>query len=121
MVYIPAYSAPDKTGVMFWSEIAFCLVNTFYAINLHFYIDLVFKKKIKKWGMILIYIPSVLISMQFIISPYTILDYVNYNGQWKLIPAYGDIRFLYCFRLCFNFCFDYSFCFSFISEQGGFY
>jgi len=93
MVYIPAYSAPDKAGVMFWTEIAAWFVNPFYALNFHFYIDLLFKKRIKLWGIILIYTPPVLINILFIISPYSILDYVQYNGQWKLVPAYGNLWF----------------------------
>lgn len=90
MISIPAYSAPDKSGVIFWTEVAAWFVNPFYAVNLHFYIDLIFKKKIILWEMILIYAPSVIINILFLISPYSILDYVQYNGQWKLIPAYGN-------------------------------
>lgn len=93
MVYIPAYASADKTGVMFWTEIAAWFVNPFYAVNLHFYIDLVFKKRLKLWKLLLIYAPPVLINIQFLISPHSILDYVRYNGEWKLIPEYGNFRF----------------------------
>lgn len=90
MISIPAYSAPDKPGVMFWNELAAWFVNPFYAVNLHFYLDLIFKKKIRLWKMILIYTPPVLINVLFLVSPYSILDYTRYGGQWKLVPAYGN-------------------------------
>ncbi len=90
LVSIPAYSSAEKSGVMFWTEVAAWFVNPFYAVNLHFYLVLVFKKKIKSWKLVIIYAPSVLINSFFLVSPYSILDYVQYQGQWKLIPAYAN-------------------------------
>ncbi len=90
LVSIPAYSATDKAGVMFWTEVAAWFVNPFYAVNLHFYLDLVFKKKLRLLKMIPIYAPPVLINLLFLRYPYSVLNYAQYEGQWKLVPAYGS-------------------------------
>lgn len=90
---IPAYSASDKNTIFFWTQFGSFCVNFFYAVNLHFYINLIFKKKKIILLKTVIYIPAIIVISVFALQPLSILDYVQYNGEWKLIPAYGNFWF----------------------------
>lgn len=90
MFYLPAYSSGDRDGIIFWTEFASVCVNLFYAFNLHFYIDLNIKRKLRAWQTALLYAPGIIIITVFALSPLSVLDYVLYEGIWRLVPAYGN-------------------------------
>jgi len=83
------YGSNSREGIFFWSQAGSCLVNTFYAVNLHFYLVLL-KRKIPRWIIFLIYIPPLVIIVVFALAPLSILDYILHEGQWKLVPNYGS-------------------------------
>lgn len=81
------YASNSREGIFFWSQAGSCLVNTFYAVNLHFYIVLL-KRKIPRWTIFLLYIPPLVIIIVFALYPLSVLDYVLHEGHWKLVPNY---------------------------------
>ncbi len=89
LVALPAYSADTKEGVFFWTQFASICVNIFYALNLHFYLNLL-KKKTPVRALMLIYAPALVIIAMYALHPLLFLDYKPYEGGWKLVPNYGS-------------------------------
>lgn len=93
LVFIPAYTALERRDVFFWTQIASCCVNTFYALNLHFHIDLVIKRKLRLHEALCLYLPPLVIIFVFAINPLSVLDYVLFEDEWKLVPNYRSFWF----------------------------
>ena len=90
IVSLPAYTAGTRESVFFYTQIASCAVNLFYSMNLHFYLVLLVKKKVKLPVLCAVYFPALLIIVIYAFDPILILDYVRYGEQWKLIPEYDS-------------------------------
>ncbi len=93
MFFIPAYASATREGILFWTEFASVCVNFFYAFNLHFYIELNVKRKLNALVTALLYLPGLFIIIFFALRPLSVLDYVMYQGSWKMVPAFGSIYF----------------------------
>jgi PAS domain S-box-containing protein len=83
------YNARSREGIFFWSQAGSCLVNSFYAVNLHFYLKLS-RKKPPPWVTPLLYVPALVIIVVFALDPLSVLDYTSHAGEWKLVPNYGS-------------------------------
>ncbi|HOT46750.1 MAG TPA: LuxR C-terminal-related transcriptional regulator [Spirochaetota bacterium] len=86
---ILGYTAPSRECIFFWSQSGSCLVNSFYAVNLHFYLNLL-RKKPPPWVIPLLYVPALVIIVAFALDPLSVLDYTFLAGEWKMIPNYGS-------------------------------
>lgn len=95
-----------KNGVIFWDRISTISSALFWALNLHFYI-LLAGKRLKKYQYALIYIPGFAVIIQAFTSMAEFSDYVNYQGQWKFVPATDSI-WIYVYLL---YAASYSICF----------
>ena len=90
---LPAYTADTRESIFFYTQIASCAVNFFYAVNLHFYLFLLTKKHVKLPVLCAVYFPALLIIVIYSFNPLLILDYYRYGDQWKLIPKYDSLWF----------------------------
>lgn len=84
---IAGYRSGSKEGIILWSQIGSFAVNLFYAANLHFCL-LLLKRKIPWWIIPLLYLPSIVIIVAYALDPLSIINFVSYDGEWKLMPNY---------------------------------
>ncbi|MFA6506979.1 MAG: LuxR C-terminal-related transcriptional regulator [Treponemataceae bacterium] len=82
-------SGGDKREVVFWYHLSAFGFAPFYALNLHFFINLTYGPRIRRKEFLL-YLPIPIIILATFFSHSLFNDFIFINGYWRFSPAYSS-------------------------------
>lgn len=80
-------AAQEKETVVFWYRLSSIGFAPFYALNLHFYISLLRKQRVKA-VVLLLYIPVPILVAATFISQSLFSEFILLGRHWRFYPAY---------------------------------